>query len=168
MQRTLHPTFPIKRIKAAFSNPSAGGRVFIEAETEEDVQATVRGLTAAWSSQVRAIPCPVFLRLLRVYGNNGPDVGRWVQLRKTRNVPAAYDGKYAWIEPRDDKEEGLFNVVCVLMQGTEGEWRTLYNNEQLRLFECKGSLCYNLVRPYFIFLFFLSCCTLSPYLLSGT
>jgi len=31
-----------------------------------------------------------------------------------------------------------------------------------------GTTCYNLVRPYFIFLFFLSCCTLSPYLLSGT
>ena len=28
--------------------------------------------------------------------------------------------------------------------------------------------CYNLVRPYFIFLFFLSCLTLSSYLLSGT
>ena len=138
MQRTLHPTFPIKRVKAVFSNPSAGGHVFIDAETEEDVKATVKGVSGVWSRQIRSIPRDVFLRLLRVYGNEVPEKGRWVKLRKSRVIPKAYDGQFAWLYNVDSVEDGLFDVVCVPMQGENGEWHSLYNETQVALFKREG------------------------------
>ena len=115
LRRALHPTMPIRRAKAVFSNPNIGGRIFIEAKSEQDVKATIHGVTGVWSRSIASIPQYLYPRLLSVYGKPQPEKGEWVILRKSKEIPNAYDGAFAWIldKRQGDESEGRFSVVAV-------------------------------------------------------
>ena len=114
MRRALHPTMPVRRAKNVFSNPNIGARIFIEAANEEDVLATIQGVSGTYAKCVQSLPQALYSRLLRVYGKPAPEEDDWIVLRKSKDIPQAYDGAYAWIfeKVQSAESEGLFHVIA--------------------------------------------------------
>ena len=108
-----------------------GGRVFIEAGSKKEIEATIGGVTGVRYRTITKVPRQLYSRLLHVYGKPQPSDGDWVVLRKSNDIPSAYDGAFAWVLQRQelDEAEGCFHVVTV----------PLWDRETLKTFTLAGS-----------------------------